>query len=140
MNDARPLPLRDVPGWDDVADVVVVGHGGAGAAAAIEAARAGADTLVLERASRTSALWAQFGYLCDVFVVRGRNEITWYEELPFQALLEGAFHHSYRTNEVTVVESESRRVARGTWQTGPRESECPEIGEKRFLVSLDRFG
>ncbi len=33
-------------------DVVVVGHGGAGAAAAIEASRAGADTLVLERASR----------------------------------------------------------------------------------------
>jgi succinate dehydrogenase/fumarate reductase flavoprotein subunit len=32
-------------------DVVVVGHGGAGAAAAIEAARAGADTLVLERMS-----------------------------------------------------------------------------------------
>jgi succinate dehydrogenase/fumarate reductase flavoprotein subunit len=35
-----------------VHDVVVVGHGGAGAAAAIEAARAGADTLVLERMSR----------------------------------------------------------------------------------------
>ncbi len=33
-------------------DVVVVGHGGAGAAAAIEAARAGAETLVLERMTR----------------------------------------------------------------------------------------
>jgi succinate dehydrogenase/fumarate reductase flavoprotein subunit len=49
---ARALPHDGVPQWDDAADVVVVGHGGAGAAAAIEAARAGADTLVLERASR----------------------------------------------------------------------------------------
>lgn len=45
---------------------------------------------VVERASRTSALWAQFGYLCDVFVVRD-EEVEWYEELPFQGLLEGEF-------------------------------------------------
>jgi len=37
------------PGWDEHADVVVVGFGGAGACAAIEAARAGADVLVLDR-------------------------------------------------------------------------------------------
>lgn len=36
-------------GWDDVADVVVVGYGAAGAVAAIEARRAGADTLLLEK-------------------------------------------------------------------------------------------
>jgi succinate dehydrogenase/fumarate reductase flavoprotein subunit len=48
----RALPEVEVSGWDDEADVVVVGHGGAGTAAAIEAAAAGADTLVLERASR----------------------------------------------------------------------------------------
>ncbi len=35
--------------WDDHADVVVVGFGGAGACAAIEAGRAGADVLVLDR-------------------------------------------------------------------------------------------
>jgi succinate dehydrogenase/fumarate reductase flavoprotein subunit len=49
---ARALPHDAIPGWDDAADVVVVGHGGAGASAAIEAAAAGADTLVIERASR----------------------------------------------------------------------------------------
>ncbi|HEY0448032.1 FAD-binding protein [Actinophytocola sp.] len=37
------------PDWDDHADVVVVGFGGAGACAAIEAARGGADVLVLDR-------------------------------------------------------------------------------------------
>lgn len=37
------------PDWDDHADVVVVGFGGAGACAAIEAAQAGADVLVLDR-------------------------------------------------------------------------------------------
>src|SRR5437879_5312106 len=35
--------------WDDRADVVVVGFGGAGACAAIEAAEGGADVLVLDR-------------------------------------------------------------------------------------------
>ncbi|MGH3880705.1 MAG: FAD-binding protein [Actinophytocola sp.] len=39
------MPLE----WTDRADVVVVGFGGAGACAAVEAARAGADVLVLDR-------------------------------------------------------------------------------------------
>ncbi len=50
--DTRSIPPSAVPAWDHVADVVVVGHGGAGASAAIEAARAGVDTLVLERQTR----------------------------------------------------------------------------------------
>jgi len=41
-----------VPAWDAEHDVVIVGHGVAGGAAAIEAARAGADVVVLERMSR----------------------------------------------------------------------------------------
>jgi succinate dehydrogenase/fumarate reductase flavoprotein subunit len=48
----RALRAESVPQWDLEHDVVVVGHGGAGAAAAIEAARAGADTVVLERMTR----------------------------------------------------------------------------------------
>lgn len=45
-----PAPLTILPeNWDKAADVVIVGFGGAGAAAAIEAARAGAKVLVLER-------------------------------------------------------------------------------------------
>ncbi len=39
------------PNWDATADVVVVGFGGAGACAAIEAADAGAEVLVLDRFS-----------------------------------------------------------------------------------------
>lgn len=45
----RPLRAGEVQTWDQTAEVVVVGFGVAGACAAIEAARAGADTLVLER-------------------------------------------------------------------------------------------
>jgi succinate dehydrogenase/fumarate reductase flavoprotein subunit len=41
----------DVTGWDDEADVVIVGLGAAGASAAIQARRGSADVLVLERAS-----------------------------------------------------------------------------------------
>lgn len=41
----------DVAGWDDSVDVLVVGYGVAGACAALEAHRAGAKVLVVERAS-----------------------------------------------------------------------------------------
>lgn len=41
----------DVPGWDNSVDVLVVGYGVAGACAALEAHRAGARVLVVERAS-----------------------------------------------------------------------------------------
>ncbi|HZW04304.1 MAG TPA: FAD-dependent oxidoreductase, partial [Anaerolineaceae bacterium] len=45
-----PAPLTILPEkWDKEADVVITGFGGAGAAAAIEAARAGAKVLLLER-------------------------------------------------------------------------------------------
>ena len=44
-----PLAASEVPAWNLEADVVVVGLGAAGASAAIEAADAGADVLVLER-------------------------------------------------------------------------------------------
>jgi len=52
--DVGVLSTADVAGWDDEADVVVVGCGGAGACAAISARDAGADTLVLERGSGLS--------------------------------------------------------------------------------------
>jgi 3-oxo-5alpha-steroid 4-dehydrogenase len=47
----EPLILEnpDAHGWDDSADVVVVGFGGAGACAAIEAREAGADVVAIDR-------------------------------------------------------------------------------------------
>ena len=41
---------REIHCWDEETDVLVVGLGAAGAAAALEASRSGAETLVLERA------------------------------------------------------------------------------------------
>jgi 3-oxo-5alpha-steroid 4-dehydrogenase len=58
--------LSEIRRFDEEADVLVLGLGAAGAAAAIEAARAGARTLVLERASGgggTSALSGGVLYL-----------------------------------------------------------------------------
>ncbi len=54
MSDSSTRALRasDVRSFDLEADVVVIGQGAAGGAAAIEAARAGADVLVLERMTR----------------------------------------------------------------------------------------
>ncbi|MCY3640506.1 MAG: FAD-dependent oxidoreductase [Gammaproteobacteria bacterium] len=45
------LSAREIDVWADTADVIVVGYGIAGACAAIEARVAGADVLVVERAS-----------------------------------------------------------------------------------------
>lgn len=46
-----PLMIEDVDAfeWDGIADVIVVGFGGAGAAAAVEAAERGADVLAIDR-------------------------------------------------------------------------------------------
>lgn len=47
--DVIPVAESEIASWDQEADVVIAGYGVAGAAAAVEAARAGADVLVLER-------------------------------------------------------------------------------------------
>jgi len=49
---SEPRTLASIDSWWGEFDVVVVGFGVAGGAAAIEAARAGASTLILERATR----------------------------------------------------------------------------------------
>ena len=63
---ARPRSRSDIASWDEEADVVVVGFGVAGAAAAAEAAARGVDVLVLERTSGwggAAALAGGFIYL-----------------------------------------------------------------------------
>src|ERR1700753_4514406 len=47
--DVTPLPPASVTSWDNQRDVIMAVYGVAGAAAAVEAARSGADVLVLER-------------------------------------------------------------------------------------------
>ena len=47
--DVIPVAESEITSWHHEADVVIAGYGVAGAAAAVEAARAGAEVLVLER-------------------------------------------------------------------------------------------
>ena len=47
--DVTPVAASSIASWEDEADVVIAGYGVAGAAAAVEAARSGAEVLVLER-------------------------------------------------------------------------------------------
>jgi succinate dehydrogenase/fumarate reductase flavoprotein subunit len=49
MNDVTPAEASEVTEWDDTADVIVVGFGAAGSAAACTAAEFGAQVLVTER-------------------------------------------------------------------------------------------
>ncbi len=60
---SEPRSAASVGTWDQQADVVVVGLGCAGACAAIEARSAGADVLVLERASAGGGTSAMSGGL-----------------------------------------------------------------------------
>jgi len=66
MSEAAPITprsQRDVDTWDAEADVVVVGFGCAGACAAIEAADAGADVLIVERMGGAGGVSAMAGGL-----------------------------------------------------------------------------
>ena len=65
--DFRPIPAATVTEWADEADVVIAGYGVAGAAAAVEAVRTGADVLVLERTGSWGGAASMAGgvnYLC----------------------------------------------------------------------------
>ena len=62
----RSVAVDDVDTWHLEADVVVAGYGIAGVSAAIEAARAGADVLVLERTSGWGGAAALAGGFIDL--------------------------------------------------------------------------
>ncbi len=65
--DPHPITATDVANWDHEADVVIAGYGVAGAAAAVEAAHAGADVLVLER----SGSWGGAASMAGGFIYLG---------------------------------------------------------------------
>jgi 3-oxo-5alpha-steroid 4-dehydrogenase len=59
----RPLSVSDVASWDEEADVVVVGYGHAGAAAALGAVEGTPDVLVLERGGASEGTCGGILYL-----------------------------------------------------------------------------
>ena len=66
-SEVRPIPAASISAWDHEADVVIAGFGIAGAAAAVEAASAGAEVLVLERAGS----WGGAASMAGGFVYLG---------------------------------------------------------------------
>src|ERR1700761_6571464 len=75
----QTIPLAEVSKFDETTDVLVIGLGAAGVSAAIEARKAGADVLVLERASAgggSTALSGGFIYLGGGTRVQKLNDIA----------------------------------------------------------------
>ncbi|MEB3021803.1 FAD-dependent oxidoreductase [[Mycobacterium] crassicus] len=66
-SDIAPVAVADIRSWDHEADVVIAGFGVAGAAAAVEAARTGAEVLVLER----TASWGGAAAMAGGFIYLG---------------------------------------------------------------------
>ena len=48
---------------------------------------------ILDRCNTTSGLWAQFKYLCDVYIVN-QDSIMWLQEYPYQSIQEGELSDS----------------------------------------------
>jgi len=65
--DFTPVAVAEVADWDYEVDVVIAGFGVAGAAAAVEAARTGAEVLVLER----TASWGGAAAMAGGFIYLG---------------------------------------------------------------------
>lgn len=75
MSNGRPVHPRsidEIGEWSDTADVVIVGYGVAGAAAAVEAAAQGAEVIVLERAGG----WGGAASLSGGFIYLGGGTAT----------------------------------------------------------------
>jgi hypothetical protein len=53
---------------------------------------------VIGRVNRTSALWQEFGFLCDLIVVGQNGSASYYEEMPVDYV-----HERYRTEEQYFV-------------------------------------
>lgn len=65
-------------------------HGAAWPSYAVEATPEGIAEAFLKRVNQSSALWQQYGFLCDVIVVAGDGtEARYYEELPLDYVREG---------------------------------------------------
>ena len=69
---AEPIRTRDVSIWNDEADILIIGYGIAGACAALEARRAGASVLVIERASGGGGASA---VSCGIFYLGGGTPV-----------------------------------------------------------------
>ena len=62
---------------------------------------------IVGRVNRTSALWQQFDFLCDLLVVDPGAGARYYEELPLD------YVHAAEWEELLVTESDSKLVALG---------------------------
>lgn len=68
----------------------------------VEATVEGLMEAVLERVNGSSALWQQFGFLCDVVVVPEEGSAEYFEELPVDYVHDGALGRSRSYYVVTL--------------------------------------
>lgn len=68
------------PEWDQTADVVIAGGGGTGLAAAVEAARAGASVIVLEKSTITGGTTTLSGGVIQAAGTKFQKQFTKYKD------------------------------------------------------------
>jgi succinate dehydrogenase/fumarate reductase flavoprotein subunit len=104
--------IRDASGlihWDEEVDVLVVGLGVAGAAAALEASSSGADTLVLERAGAGGGTSAMSGGVVYLGGGTGLQKSCGFEDSP-----EEMFKYLMASTGLTPDESKIRLYCEGS--------------------------
>ncbi len=57
---------------------------------------------VIARVNRTSALWQQFGFLCDLVVAAGAGAARYYEELPLDYVHDSGFAEDHSAFAITL--------------------------------------
>jgi thioredoxin reductase len=88
-------------------------HGESWPSTTIEATPQGILDALIARINRTSGLWQQFGFLCDVVALNGDGTARYYEELPMEYVNDGDFGDHFRlTLEFGHVEGDPFAIER----------------------------
>lgn len=94
---------------------------------------------IIDRVNRTSALWQQFGYLCDLVVVSDdRGEARYYEELPVDFVDDAEFGASEHYYKITLEYGHEDEGADPFANLRIERTDTDRAAESKFLHPIVR--